>query len=1145
MISSRLMIDRTPDAVIAFAISFGDVTYCVEDGSTILVTVSDEVNIIIPESSTGAARYFDIDIDQIQGVSSGGGPAQSQSGSSQMESLVVLTIWISNDLEGSFYVNALGQNADSINLAFTSSEAAATIQKVVASRITSCPRTSQSEPIDISQHLFGEINESAGTVSVKKFSGDLVTAASEASALLAQNPVGFLDLTQNAEDELGYQLEQLDQSRVEAQSSHQAIMDTQEQTPLVDCAMSPIDTQQFCEAVISPRAKLCFQDLSNVEFQNRADRQEAGSSPGSSSVAHSHRNFRTNGYNRLPTNASIEGPHISTEEHHESSSSHGNTCVDHFSRKQSIGPGSRPDKSVEVETPKRAALVGPRRRSPRLAREAKMQLTPPSMSIPVTPGSRINKRERCRAATNGGPQTSLEKLSRKAKARRTKGEHFCSFKNVHQTQKDTKPPPSPVSRPRRAAALSADKKIQHIIESESSEMEEVESITSEATAPVRRNHKSDRYLSPSNSSGTNEDSKRGWTSSEDKRIQSPGDKKGARRAINFTKATSRGLENERAETSSEADLLPDQLIQEAPLVSLSADNEPRLMPLVAPTHVVNQVDKAHGTMLTKTSPESLQEQDFIQRNLVLNSAMDVSGSFLEETTALSYKDVTNISRKLKKREIPETPARESKHANARDTDPHGISTSLSIAAKLQSALSSVISIRPKANTRELPKLEVFQPSAIIAPQSPKKAQEKNLSERESGVLFEGDTNSNSKRRPQPLEVRSDPSNRTALPTINMSDKTCQVKQASKNANCKSFEEIRTLDDDKENRFATKDLKTPLDVDRKCNIISFDSKGPRNQGIPSSQKPRRGMVPRCLSPELSTSVKVTGLKRKGHGNNDSEINLESQAGSPAKRPRENVDVTRTRDCASTRILKHDSSTKQTAHKASSQSTRVDANGSPLPFIHSRKLNLARPDIQPNPLQDAESGCHNCIVYAHNLLKPNCGFLSPQARPPPPSAQCFQAYKAPPNTVDEYAVDKLHLMGNSIDIQSHDVLQDARPLPFVDLYRNGLKNFMDMLQRSSKNPCEQDISALAATMNQDPEKTLVNADRRHGQISSSICSRASSSLRSSSPSSYSEDSSSSDGPSSSEGGDDAEDGLAAEFQPHQGRTLEVLYDISLVS
>ena len=253
-------------------------------------------------------------------------------------------------------------------------------------------------------NTFGEINESAGTVPVKKFSGDRITAASEASALLAQNPVGLLDLTQNAEDGLGYQLEQLDQSRVEAQSSHQAIMGTQEQPQLVDCAMSPIDTQQLCEAVISPHAKLCFQDLSNVEFQNRADRQEAGSSPGSSSVAHSHRKFRANGYSRLQTNASIEDPLIITKEHHESTSSHENTCVDHFSRKQPIGPGSRPGKSVEVKTPKRAALVRPRRRSPKLAREAKMQLTPPSMSITVTPGSRINKRDRHRAATNEGPK---------------------------------------------------------------------------------------------------------------------------------------------------------------------------------------------------------------------------------------------------------------------------------------------------------------------------------------------------------------------------------------------------------------------------------------------------------------------------------------------------------------------------------------------------------------------------------------------------------------------------------------------------------------------------------------------------------------------------------------------------------------------
>lgn len=276
------MIDRTPNAVLAYAISIGELTYCVEGESTILVTVSDEVNIVIPASSTGAAKYVDIDINQIQGLSSGG-PSQPQSGSSQMDNLVVLTIWISSALEESFYVNALGQNADSINLAFTLPEAAATIQKTLASRITNCPRTSQSEPIDISQHFFGEIGESPGNVPVNRFSGDLVTAASEASALLEQNTLSILNLTPNAKDELG-QLEELDQSRVEAQSSHLTFMDTQGPTPLVDCAMSPIKTQQFYEAVISPHAKPRFQDMLSDEFQNHADGQEADSSPGNSPV---------------------------------------------------------------------------------------------------------------------------------------------------------------------------------------------------------------------------------------------------------------------------------------------------------------------------------------------------------------------------------------------------------------------------------------------------------------------------------------------------------------------------------------------------------------------------------------------------------------------------------------------------------------------------------------------------------------------------------------------------------------------------------------------------------------------------------------------------------------------------------------------
>ena len=52
LISSWLMINRSPNTVLAYAISFRDITYCTEDGTIILVTVSDEVNIVIPASST-------------------------------------------------------------------------------------------------------------------------------------------------------------------------------------------------------------------------------------------------------------------------------------------------------------------------------------------------------------------------------------------------------------------------------------------------------------------------------------------------------------------------------------------------------------------------------------------------------------------------------------------------------------------------------------------------------------------------------------------------------------------------------------------------------------------------------------------------------------------------------------------------------------------------------------------------------------------------------------------------------------------------------------------------------------------------------------------------------------------------------------
>lgn len=69
LISSQLMIDKTSDAVFVFIISFGNLTNYVEDESNIIITIFDQINIIILELLLEITKYFNINIDQIQGIS--------------------------------------------------------------------------------------------------------------------------------------------------------------------------------------------------------------------------------------------------------------------------------------------------------------------------------------------------------------------------------------------------------------------------------------------------------------------------------------------------------------------------------------------------------------------------------------------------------------------------------------------------------------------------------------------------------------------------------------------------------------------------------------------------------------------------------------------------------------------------------------------------------------------------------------------------------------------------------------------------------------------------------------------------------------------------------------------------------------------
>lgn len=358
----------------------------------------------------------------------------------------------------------------------------------------------------------------------------------------------------------------------------------------------------------------------------------------------------------------------------------------------------------------------------------------------------------------------------------------------------------------------------------------------------------------------------------------------------------------------------------------------------------------------------------------------------------------------------------------------------------------------------------------------------------------------------------------------------------------------------------KRTKVPLDSDRKPNVISFDSKGPRNQGVFSSRMVRPIQAIKDQKPETSGNCKDKTLKRTIQDFSEDSFGS-GQHDVVVKRPRTSMNVPPTLEKAPERVQKRSISiVKESAQKPSSQSTRVDKNGSPLPFVHSRKISLQRNGRQisfenaaqsPTAEKGAEDG--NGLFMSKGGLKHLSPGLSFLQDPSPPSPLGFRfvpssytkhrpsSPNAPSGIIAEYTAHKVDSSGKFVNIRTDNVVMAVRPPdPFVGIQQNNHQNkFTELLRRSSNIP-DQGSSAIGASVNEDPDKTLVNGGLAQGKNNSDTASSTSSS----SDSSQSNEHSQPEDPSSSEGGDE-EDDWAAALQPHQGETLGVLCEISHVS
>ena len=175
----------------AYGVSIGtDLTYGWEDQIAVLVTVSNELNIVVCASETSPARYIDISHDQIESVSLEKRQRKSQSTHMVPQSIDILVIWLTRSSAEAVYLGAGKRFAHLIKIAFTSiAEATAMMKRLLerAPHIFKKFTCSESEPLNLS-HAVVEKAEEQGILCDKIAQVDairpgIVTSATESVLL--------------------------------------------------------------------------------------------------------------------------------------------------------------------------------------------------------------------------------------------------------------------------------------------------------------------------------------------------------------------------------------------------------------------------------------------------------------------------------------------------------------------------------------------------------------------------------------------------------------------------------------------------------------------------------------------------------------------------------------------------------------------------------------------------------------------------------------------------------------------------------------------------------------------------------------------------------------------------------------------------
>ena len=362
-------------------------------------------------------------------------------------------------------------------------------------------------------------------------------------------------------------------------------------------------------------------------------------------------------------------------------------------------------------------------------------------------------------------------------------------------------------------------------------------------------------------------------------------------------------------------------------------------------------------------------------------------------------------------------------------------------------------------------------------------------------------------------------------------------------------------------------KITPDINRKSNLISFSSNGPRNQGTITNFKDRSHDIVPGQNPEVKVN---SGLKTK------IEIDDRKCFGSPNKTLAEgsaqnSIRVLPTLDAGLLLAQRRNSSMfKETLHKPSSQSTRVDMNGSPMPFVHSRHFGLraqgarspfqvlGSPSAAGNMIDDGEDFA--MLDLRFNDIEPRLSQLATQS---PYAPMVFEFNSSgnkkqgpsspnePSRALGELAPHTVHADGKMVNLQTANIVMPVKPPdPFLEVEPNQghTTSFLNLLRKSTNASykganCKGERPA-PTTILVDSDKTLVNGNSERRKAPRDTTPPGSSSSESSNSSSCPRSQSRRRHLSNSVEESLEESSWQEALQPHQRDTLDILCEVSHV-